>query len=32
MLEFDDFHGDDEGDGDEVVVEDDEGEDVWCDC
>ena len=31
LLEFDDFHGDDEGDGDEVVVEDDEGEDVWRD-
>ena len=28
LLEFDEFHGHDERDGDEVVVEDDEGQDV----
>ena len=28
LLEFDDFHGYDEGDGDEVVVEDYEGQDI----
>lgn len=31
LLEFDYFHGDDEGDGDEIVVEDDECEDVCHD-
>jgi len=30
LSEFDDFHGDDGGDGEEGVAEDNKGEDVWC--
>lgn len=30
LLEFHDFHGDDERDGDQVIVEYDEGKDIWA--